>query len=192
MEWEILVRNYNGEDVLLHKKVVLKTEPWNCWMEWAGSIWYQMQVVIRFKFHTSGQSSYHKQSAESLFTYCDFWLFATIYRLLNALLHSMLLVLISNQRKNESTINTTKRTKCKSDWKGVSSIWHITITTQFNTFKCILPDHSTVSLTTPGYTIHALWTQQLSSDGGSGLTSWQAICVATVVQKCLSAVTIPL
>lgn len=64
----------------------------------------------------------------------------------------MLLVLISNQRKNESTINTTKLTKCKSDWKGVSSVWHITTTAHFNTFKCILPDNSTVSLTTPGYT----------------------------------------
>ena len=108
--------------------------------------------VIRFKFHTSGQSSYNKQSAESLFTYCNFCLFATICRLLKGFLHSMLLVLISNQRKNESTINTTKLTKCKSDYKGVSSVWHITTTAQFNTFKCILPDHSTVSLTTPGYT----------------------------------------
>lgn len=80
---------------------------------------------------------------------------------------------ISNQRKNESTINTTKLTKRKSDWKGVSSVWHITTTTQFNTFKCILPDHSTVSLTTPGYTCfmsttvikrRSKWADQLTSN----------------------------
>ena len=108
-----------------------------------------------------------------MLTWCDFCLLATIYRLLKGFLHSMLLVPISNQGKNESTINTTKLTKCKSDWKGVSSVCHITITVRFNTFKCILPDHSTVSLTTPGYTCftsttvikrRSKWADQLTSN----------------------------